>query len=108
MHRGGEGTGQVPGSARRRWPVTVAIVGADGSGKTSVAQALLESGRWFDMKLAKIGGAEPLVSHWSRLIDAPLALDTPTIQRRERGTIRSTATMASSVAPRMNSGSRAW
>ncbi len=29
---------------------------------------------WFDMTLARFGGAHPLVSHWSRLIDAPLAV----------------------------------
>jgi len=29
---------------------------------------------WFDMTLPRFGGADPLVSHWSRLIDAPLAL----------------------------------
>lgn len=35
---------------------------------------LLGGGGWFDLTLAKIGGATPLLSHWSRLIDAPLAL----------------------------------
>ncbi len=71
MHRGGEGTGQVPGSARRRWPVTVAIVGADGSGKTSVAQALLESGT-VPMKYLYLGPALGSSSHalpTSRLIN---------------------------------------
>jgi hypothetical protein len=29
---------------------------------------------WFDMTLPRLGGATPLVSHWSRLIDLPLAL----------------------------------
>ena len=29
---------------------------------------------WFDMTLARFGGAHPLVSHWSRLIDLPIAL----------------------------------
>ena len=29
---------------------------------------------WFDTTLLRIGAPEPLVSHWSRLIDAPLAL----------------------------------
>ena len=29
---------------------------------------------WFDMTLPRFGGAHPLVSHWSRLIDLPLAL----------------------------------
>ena len=29
---------------------------------------------WFDMTLPRFGGAQPLVSHWSRLIDLPLAV----------------------------------
>jgi hypothetical protein len=29
---------------------------------------------WFDMTLPRFGGAHPLISHWSRLIDLPLAL----------------------------------
>ena len=28
---------------------------------------------WFDLTLPRFGGAHPLVSHWSRLIDVPLA-----------------------------------
>lgn len=34
---------------------------------------LLAGGSWFDMTLARFGGAHPLVSHWSRLIDLPIA-----------------------------------
>jgi len=34
---------------------------------------LLAGARWFDTTLPRIGAPEPLVSHWSRLIDAPLA-----------------------------------
>lgn len=37
-------------------------------------KALLGGAGWFDTTIAKIGGAVPLVSHWSRLIDAPLAI----------------------------------
>jgi hypothetical protein len=37
-------------------------------------RTLLATGGWFDMTLPRIGGAQPLVSHWSRLVDAPLAL----------------------------------
>lgn len=69
--------------------VALLLVRAFAGGKTDLAlslgdtddatrlvevKALIASGAWFDMKLASIGGAEPLVSHWSRLIDAPLAL----------------------------------
>lgn len=35
---------------------------------------LLAGGSWFDMTIARFGGAHPLVSHWSRLIDLPLAV----------------------------------
>ncbi len=35
---------------------------------------LIASGAWFDMTLPRLGGAAPLVSHWSRLIDAPLVM----------------------------------
>lgn len=34
---------------------------------------LLAGGSYFDTTLARIGAPEPLVSHWSRLIDVPLA-----------------------------------
>jgi hypothetical protein len=34
---------------------------------------LIGGAPWFDTTLARIGAPEPLVSHWSRLIDAPLA-----------------------------------
>lgn len=29
---------------------------------------------WFDLTVPQLGGAQPLVSHWSRLIDAPIAM----------------------------------
>lgn len=35
---------------------------------------LLAGAPWYDTTLPRIGAPEPLVSHWSRLIDAPLAL----------------------------------
>ncbi len=34
---------------------------------------LLSGAPWFDMTLSRFGGAYPLVSHWSRLIDLPIA-----------------------------------
>lgn len=37
-------------------------------------RAWLGGAGWYDTTLAQIGGASPLVSHWSRLIDVPLAL----------------------------------
>jgi hypothetical protein len=35
---------------------------------------LLAGAPWFDTTLPRMGAPEPLISHWSRLIDAPLAL----------------------------------
>ena len=35
---------------------------------------LMAGAAWFDMSLPRIGGATPLISHWSRLIDLPLAV----------------------------------
>jgi hypothetical protein len=35
---------------------------------------LLGGAPWFDITLPRIGAPKPLVSHWSRLIDAPLAV----------------------------------
>ncbi|HEU0059395.1 MAG TPA: hypothetical protein VFR19_05915 [Hyphomicrobiaceae bacterium] len=37
------------------------------------ARALLDGAPWFDPTLARVGAPEPLLSHWSRLIDLPLA-----------------------------------
>jgi hypothetical protein len=37
-------------------------------------RALLDGASWYDMTLPRYGGAEPLISHWSRLIDAPIAV----------------------------------
>ncbi len=35
---------------------------------------LLAGASWYDLTLSRFGGSTPLVSHWSRLIDLPLAL----------------------------------
>ncbi len=37
-------------------------------------RTLMATGAWFDMTLPRLGGAYPLVSHWSRLIDLPLII----------------------------------
>ncbi len=37
-------------------------------------RTLLAGKAWTDMSLPRLGGATPLISHWSRLIDLPLAL----------------------------------
>ncbi|HET6321101.1 MAG TPA: hypothetical protein VFF87_03515 [Hyphomicrobium sp.] len=36
-------------------------------------QAFRDGASWYDMTLPRFGGTEPLQSHWSRLIDLPLA-----------------------------------
>jgi hypothetical protein len=35
---------------------------------------LVAGGAWFDATVARIGAPEPLLSHWSRLVDLPLAI----------------------------------
>lgn len=37
-------------------------------------RGLLAGAPWFDTTIAQIGAPQPLVSHWSRLVDLPLAL----------------------------------
>jgi hypothetical protein len=37
-------------------------------------RGLLAGASWFDMTLPGFGGPNPLVSHWSRLVDAPIAI----------------------------------
>jgi hypothetical protein len=37
-------------------------------------RAWLASGHWYDLLLPRFGGATPLLSHWSRLIDLPIGL----------------------------------
>ena len=34
----------------------------------------LGTGRWFDTTISRLGGPDGMLSHWSRLIDLPLAL----------------------------------
>lgn len=45
----------------------------DATRLTQVRQ-LLAGQSWFDLSMPRFGGADPLISHWSRLIDLPLAL----------------------------------
>ena len=44
----------------------------DDAARLVSVRELLAGGRWFDTTLPRMGAPEPLVSHWSRLIDAPL------------------------------------
>jgi hypothetical protein len=36
--------------------------------------AFLEHGRWWDLRLERIGAPDPVISHWSRLVDLGLAV----------------------------------
>jgi hypothetical protein len=47
---------------------------ADDALRLVTVRELLAGAPWFDTTLPRIGAPEPLLSHWSRLIDAPLAL----------------------------------
>ena len=46
---------------------------ADDAVRLVSARELLADARWFDTTLPRIGAPDPLVSHWSRLIDAALS-----------------------------------
>jgi hypothetical protein len=46
----------------------------DDAARLVSVRELLAGARWFDTTLPRIGAPEPLVSHWSRLIDAPLGV----------------------------------
>jgi len=45
----------------------------DDATRLVAVRELLHGSSWFDTTLPRIGAPEPLISHWSRLIDAPLA-----------------------------------
>ena len=56
-------------------PDRLALSLGDSDDATRLLQVrqLLSGGNWFDPILSGLGGDAPLVSHWSRLVDAPLA-----------------------------------
>lgn len=45
----------------------------DDAARLIQVRELIAGQAWFDPRLGRFGGAEPLISHWSRLIDLPLA-----------------------------------
>ena len=45
----------------------------DDAARLTEVRELIAGQPWFDMRLWRFGGSEPLVSHWSRIIDLPLA-----------------------------------
>lgn len=46
----------------------------DDATRLTQVRELMAGAPWFDTTLARFGGAEPLVSHWSRLVDLPIVL----------------------------------
>lgn len=56
-------------------PARLAIVLGDTDDATRLTQVrqLIAGQSWFDMSMPRFGGPEPLISHWSRLIDLPIA-----------------------------------
>src|SRR5262245_3152210 len=52
--------------------LTDALGDTDDAVRLVSVRELLAGAPWFDTTLPRIGAPEPLVSHWSRLIDAPL------------------------------------
>jgi hypothetical protein len=69
------GDGAAVPAARQR-PIALAnwLGDTDDAVRLVTVRELLGGAPWFDTTLPRIGAPEPLVSHWSRLIDAPLAL----------------------------------
>lgn len=53
--------------------LTATLGDTDDATRMIQVRELLAGRSWFDMTLPRFGGAHPLVSHWSRLIDLPIA-----------------------------------
>ncbi len=53
--------------------LTTTLGDTDDATRLVEVHALRDGASWYDMTLARFGPAEPLQSHWSRLIDLPLA-----------------------------------
>lgn len=53
--------------------LTTMLGDTDDATRLIEVRQLVHGQGWFDMTISRYGGAEPLVSHWSRLIDLPLA-----------------------------------
>jgi hypothetical protein len=54
--------------------LTTSLGDTDDATRLVEVRELLGGAPWFDTTLPRFGGAHPLVSHWSRLVDAPLAM----------------------------------
>ena len=74
MVRAGDGLLFVVLSAARAAGLSDWLGDTDDAVRLVAVRELLAGAPWFDTTLPRIGAPEPLVSHWSRLIDLPLAL----------------------------------
>jgi hypothetical protein len=54
--------------------LTVSLGDTDDATRLTQVRELMAGAPWYDLTLSRFGGSMPLVSHWSRLIDAPIAL----------------------------------
>lgn len=59
---------------QRRGELSTLLGDADDATRLYQVRQLMAGGGWFDMTLPRLGGATPLISHWSRLIDVPLVM----------------------------------
>ncbi|MEQ1694963.1 MAG: hypothetical protein ABL901_03895 [Hyphomicrobiaceae bacterium] len=53
--------------------LTTVLGDTDDAARLIEVRELIAGQAWFDMRLWRFGGTEPLISHWSRIIDLPLA-----------------------------------
>lgn len=53
--------------------LTTVLGDTDDAARLVQVRELLAGQGWFDMRMLRFGGADPLISHWSRIIDLPLA-----------------------------------
>ena len=53
--------------------LTTMLGDSDDATRLIEVRQLLAGQSWFDLTIPRYGGSEPLISHWSRLIDLPLA-----------------------------------
>lgn len=54
--------------------LTTTLGDPDDAARLVQVRDLLAGQAWFDMQMLRFGGAEPLISHWSRIVDLPLAV----------------------------------
>lgn len=66
----------VYGALNVYYKPTLVTAFSDSDDATRLVQVreLLNGASWFDTTIYRFGGPDPLVSHWSRIIDLPLAL----------------------------------